>query len=393
MSEAFLRWPRAGDTPRVDDLERRVLSRLEMENFRAFPRLTLEGLTRVNLLVGRNGGGKTSVLEAVHILAGMGSPHSVLQVVMQRGGYWIKLEDSTRDEWSIHHLFHGAEPGQDTRLKIQGVEGGEPVKVELALERIPDAIIQAKILRGQALLWRPAADSPPVATERRVLTLGGDSGQPLVALELNRRQRLTNGQLLDEEADNRPGLASGLVPCSGISEETLGSWFAEMSLTDAEDRVVEILRILRPDLKRLVWIPESETTSAGFYATLQGRKERQPLDLFGEGVRRLLGIGIRLAQDGLGILLIDEIDTGLHHTVLEQLWRALIELSRLLDVQIFATTHSGDCIRSLAWLIEDQPSFGPDVSLHRIEPGLETSVRYGAEEIAMAARHHVEVRG
>lgn len=370
-----------------------MLSRLEMENFRAFPRLTLEGLTRVNLLVGRNGGGKTSVLEAVHILAGNGSPKRVWQVITQRAGYWIKAEGSTRVEWSVHPLFHGGEAGQDSRLRILGVEGDGVVKVEVTLERIPDAAVQAKALRGLPLFWRPAADSPPFAPERRVFTLGGDPVQPLVALELNRKQRLTDDQLLDEEALSRPKLGSSLVPCSGITEEVLGGWFAEMSLTDAEDRVIEILRILRPDLKRLVWIPESDSISAGFYATIQGRKERQPLDLFGEGVRRLLGIGVQIAQAGTGILLIDEIDTGLHHTVLEQLWRALIELSRRLDVQIFATTHSGDCIRSLAWLIEDQPDFGPDVSLHRIEPGLETSVRYGAEEIALAARHHVEVRG
>lgn len=370
-----------------------MLSRLEMENFRAFPRLTLEGLTRVNLLVGRNGGGKTSVLEAVNILAGNGSPQPVWQVITQRAGYWIKGESSIRDEWSTHPLFYGGEIGKDARLWIQGADGDEQVRVEVALERIPDATVQAKALRGQPLLWRPAADSPPYATDRRVLTLRGGPDQPIVALELNRKQRVTNGQLLDEETKNRPQLSCGLVPCSGISEDALGAWFAEMSLTDAEDRVLEILRILRPDLNRLVWIPESENTSAGFYATLRGRKERQPLDLLGEGVRRLLGIGVQIAQADTGILLIDEIDTGLHHTVLEQLWRALIELSRRLDVQIFATTHSGDCIRSLAWLIEDQPDFGPDVSLHRIEPGLETSVRYGAEEIALAARHHVEVRG
>lgn len=370
-----------------------MLSRLEMENFRAFPRLTLEGLTRVNLLVGRNGGGKTSVLEAVNILAGNGSPMPVLQVIMQRAGAWIKIEGSTRVEWSVHTLFHGGEAGQDTRLQISAVNGDATVKVEIALERIPDAAVQAKTLRGQPLLWRPAADSAPFATERRIFTLVGATEQPSIALELNRKQRLTNSQLLNDETLNWPQINCGLVPYTGTSEQLLGAVFAQMSLTDAEDRVIEILRILRPDLKRLVWIPENETTSAGFYATIQGRKERQPLDLFGEGVRRLLGIGVQIAPTGNGIFLIDEIDTGLHHTVLEQLWRALIELSRRLDVQIFATTHSGDCIRSLAWLIEDQPDFGPDVSLHRIEPGLETSVRYGAEEIALAARHHVEVRG
>ena len=104
-------------------------------------------------------------------------------------------------------------------------------------------------------------------------------------------------------------------------------------------------------------------------------------------------MAITMVSEEAGILLIDEIDTGLHYSLIEQLWGALIELSRQLDVQIFATTHSSDCIRALAWLVEDRPDLAPDVSLHRIEPGLPTSVRYGAEDIALAAKHHVEVRG
>lgn len=370
-----------------------MLTRLEIENFRAFSRMKLEGLSRVNLLVGKNGCGKSTVLEALSVLAGNGAPMRVLLAMTQRDGDWIQDGDERfRRSRDVTQLFHGADQEGDAHAVLKG-DLRPSGRVDLRLVTASTDALRAGSLEGRPLLWRPAPESPAFASRRRVLLCEGAPDLPLVALELV-KNRVSAEQFIDDEANNRPRTGCGILPCSGIQDRIQGQAYSMIVATEAEDRVAEVLRILRPDLERLVWIPPGgDALPAGFYAKLSGSKERLPLSRFGEGLRRLLGIALELCRGGMDLLLIDEIDTGLHHSVLEQLWRALVLLARELNVQIFATTHSGDCVRSLAWLVEDQPELGPEVSLHRLDPAMDTSVRYGADELALAARHHVEVRG
>ena len=93
-----------------------------------------------------------------------------------------------------------------------------------------------------------------------------------------------------------------------------------------------------------------------------------------------------------GTLLIDEVDTGLHHTVMAEMWRFLCTAAKKYDVQIFATTHSRDCYESLAAISRDFVSENSDVTIQRIEPGREQAVAYSEQEIVAAAKHEFEVR-
>ena len=92
-----------------------------------------------------------------------------------------------------------------------------------------------------------------------------------------------------------------------------------------------------------------------------------------------------------GVLLVDEIDTGLHYSVMSQMWKLIFNAATELDVQVFATTHSYDCIYSLAQLCAGSDS-GDGVTVQRIESGKRKSVPYNREEIAIAAEREIEVR-
>lgn len=68
------------------------------------------------------------------------------------------------------------------------------------------------------------------------------------------------------------------------------------------------------------------------------------------------------------------------------MWKMLVETSKAFNVQIFATTHSNDCIRALAYIDEEE------IGIHRIEPKKSHSVQYSADEIRAATEHNIEVR-
>ena len=117
--------------------------------------------------------------------------------------------------------------------------------------------------------------------------------------------------------------------------------------------------------------------------------KRVPIGSMGDGVWRLLGIALSLVRAERGILLIDEIDTGLHYSVLVDMWRLVYETAKRLEVQIFATTHSRDCYEALASVAE---AGRYDISLQRIERGKPLAIAFSEAEIVQAAERGIEVR-
>jgi AAA15 family ATPase/GTPase len=113
----------------------------------------------------------------------------------------------------------------------------------------------------------------------------------------------------------------------------------------------------------------------------------------GDGMNRLLGITLALATARDGILLVDEIENGIHYSVQVDVWRAILHAAESLNVQVFATTHSWDCIRAFAAAASEFPNvYG---MLHRLEPsgdGNIATVGIGEEDLALIARQRIEVR-
>ena len=92
-----------------------------------------------------------------------------------------------------------------------------------------------------------------------------------------------------------------------------------------------------------------------------------------------------------GVVLIDKIDTGLHYSVMQKMWKMISARSVDLGIQVFATTHSRDCYESLASIVEsDLPQ--SEVAIHRIEPDRESGVTFSNQEVVVAANRGLEVR-
>src|SRR5580693_1870751 len=111
----------------------------------------------------------------------------------------------------------------------------------------------------------------------------------------------------------------------------------------------------------------------------------------GDGMWRMLGIALSLVRAKGGVLLVDEIDTGLHYTVMEEMWRLVHDAAKRFDVQVFAATHSRDCYQSLAAIVQAEAPDRPEVTIQRIERGNPHAVAFTDQEIAVAAKIGAEV--
>ena len=175
--------------------------------------------------------------------------------------------------------------------------------------------------------------------------------------------------------------------------------FEEVVLTPYEDFVVEALRIIEPSIERIATSGTERRRGAfnrairgGLLVRCKGIRDRIPIGSMGDGIWRLLGLALALARTEGGILLVDEIDTGLHYSVMENMWKLVNQTARKQKIQVFATTHSRDCYESLAAVCRDSVSEQSEVTIQRVERGKTRSTAYSEQEIIAAAERGMEVR-
>ena len=158
-----------------------------------------------------------------------------------------------------------------------------------------------------------------------------------------------------------------------------------------EGEIVDDMRILEPTLKSIHFLTGSRPGSGILLGSANGGR-RMPIGAYGDGMRRLLALRLSFVGTANGFLLVDEIDTGLHWTVMEEMWQFVVEVARRNRVQIFATTHSYDCIRGLAALIQSRPGLADQVCIQKVDTSLNTAVCLRGEQIKVEVEQDIEVR-
>jgi len=212
-------------------------------------------------------------------------------------------------------------------------------------------------------------------------------------------------------------LALAFVPAGGIDSKTLvRQWDAVALRTAVEEQVIECLRIVAP-IERITSVEHPANPSQRmFLARIEGALEPVPLKSLGDGMVRLFQLALALesaksrrttsaapsrslipeagSNDYEGVFLIDEIENGIHYTVLPNLWRFLFRMARLHGVQIFATTHSWDCVEAFQHAAAEEKEIGG--MLLRLEKRDDRPehkvVTYTEKELASATRFETEVR-
>ncbi len=205
------------------------------------------------------------------------------------------------------------------------------------------------------------------------------------------------GVPLDIRRRYLPSATEGAPPVHFLRPEAsdpprLAGLWDRVVLTPEEPLVVDALRIIEPRLERIAFLGDDRRYMQSILLKLSDSEQRLPIGSAGDGLKRLLALALHLIPAQGGCLLVDEIDTGLHYSVMADMWRLVIETAGRLDVQVFATTHSLDCVLALAW-VREKLSVGPsDVALHRIEKGLDRTIASTPDEIVTAARHNLDLR-
>jgi len=378
-----------------------VFSGLRLENYRGFGQYRLSGLARVNLLVGKNNCGKTSILEAVQILASQGDPRILSNIAMQRGEMIAGGEEEKSLYPDISHLFHGHHFDLNAHFRI--TSGPDSGGVGVRLVGLADLDEQQQFLFDEPAIDRRLAARRVALTgpgEVVAVAIEGRPDRPSpLALPVTQEgalllERGRIGRLGSRRLDDVTSILS--ITPESLESIMMGRMWNRLISESREDEVVQSLKIVEPGLASIFFVNDEVVHGSKRSKFLVGfedpKRKRVPLGSFGEGMRRLLALSLSLNQAQGGILLVDEIDTGLHYSILGEMWLLLVKAAIQHDLQVFATTHSLDCIRGLAWLCENHPELAGEVSLQKIDGRLDEAVALDSKQIRIAVEQDLEVR-
>jgi len=356
-----------------------MLRDITIENYRLFEKFHMEGLTQINLLVGENNSGKSSLLEAIYLLVNRNEPTALFQVFDVRGEITpeiYKPDYRIRAGYQIAHIFRGHMLREDHKIKVYSQT--QP-SISLLISYLTDEEQQPKQLK----IFDEDGDNLPT---KLVFSYDSVDHSFPVSEDGLIEQRLARRSFSGPKQNNR------LVTSDYLDQREVARLWDQITLTPKEDRVLEALRILEPDIERISFTSQ-QSSKSGILLKIRGNDYPVPLGSMGDGMRRILVLAASLVNCENGVLLVDEIDTGLHHKALTQMWRLVVETAKRLNVQVFATTHSGDCLYSFHKALSEleESSLGSVFRLERKDDQIKY-VSYTGDKLAVAIEHDIEVR-
>lgn len=379
-----------------------ILNSLEIRGFRGFRHLQIERLGRVNLIVGKNNVGKSSLLEALQLYARRGSPTLIWELLRVRdeSRYSSGMRDEskyspsgrsvdTEDQLlALKYLFYGR---KDVRTHLESIQIGPVNSLDETLSitvgwYVQEIDEQARIKRR--LLQPEEYDIVDNPVPRFTVQMGNE---PAVDYPPNPS---TLSRLVMKEINSVSRSANGLT------RGEVGNLWDSISLTPLEKDVIASLRIIAPGVEGLSVVGDLPMRR-GDPLSVSGRipivriagiDEPLPLRSLGDGMQRMLGIALALANAQDGMLLIDEIENGIHYSAQTELWQLVFQLAHRLNVQVFATTHSWDCIEGFQKAAqEDKQEEGVLIRLS-IKKGEVGATLFDEEELGVATREQIEIR-
>ena len=351
------------------------LPSLVIKNFRGIDELTIPRLGRVTLLAGKNGVGKTTVLDAVRVWADRGQLGALEDVLNKRGDGLIRTDQkrghSVISDW--YALFTARRNSPEIKIAIG--------------PNANSGVLQIGWQAGVKL----SADEP---TELEPDEFSG-VGRLSIVVHLGGRKIYPN-----DAAGTAPSPST--IPCNtlgpnGPLDEVVEQHWSEVALTLHEDRALEALNLITDvKVERVAAlgppISNGITQPRRMMAKVTGRDYQVPLRTLGDGAMRTYAVALALAKSSNGFLLIDEAENGIHHSVQAKFWNMVLQTAERNNVQVLATTHSWDCVVGFAKAANELEDVeGLLVRLERPPAGLRP-ITYDKSRLKSAAKFGIEVR-
>ena len=353
---------------------------LKIEGFRGISKFEITDLKKINVFVGKNNSCKTTVLESFFLISGSSNPQLPVNIHTFRD-----LVLTSDDDFS--YLFH--------KLDFNSL-----LKIKATLSNAEQRTLKIKPSYNAEIdnPNKPLAEEDLKSIESNVTSSSYHSVEGITLEFTTGKTPQENTKVLKTEISLRNRKITLLkdykesLHCAFQNSRTglvqLDKRLEKIILNKQTDDIVAVLKSIENKITNLTL-----GTNRMIYADI-GLDKFIPINIMGDGIRRILSLIVTAHDTKKGILLIDEIENGLHFSSQKILWKALIEAAIQYDVQLFITTHSYECLRSLMDAFTTDDIIKNEFRLFRLENKNEElkSIRYNWTEFTEALQSNWEVR-
>lgn len=361
-----------------------MYSCIEIENFRGFRGFVMSRLKRINLIAGANNVGKSALLEAIYIHCGAYNPSITMNLDNFRGinRHHIEILSSDKTPWDS--LFYNFDRSKEIEISGEFEEGGSR-KIRLRVVSPADesteslSAIQYDSLKLQKMDVSP--DDTLILKLDYEEPLGDKKGSSLLILDQ---------QGMRSSFVRRSPFPAYFLPARfriPLAEEA--ERYGRLEISGKQDVLLEALQIIEPKLKRVTVVAMGGIPI--LYGDI-GLEQMLPLSYMGDGMTRLASLILAIGNAGNGVVLIDEIENGFHHKVMPKVWSAVARAARRFNCQLFATTHSLECIASAHKAFSQEDNY--DLLVHRLDRADDkvSATVFGRDELDAAFEMKMDVR-
>jgi hypothetical protein len=380
-----------------------LFDNLEIRQFRAFDYIQVERLGHINLFLGKNNVGKSTLLEALLLYANLGSP-DVIRAILEGRDEPGEIRHGNAAEPTAWSLFHGHPPLEQIKSSIQiGRIGSPDSALTLSigwLRKVSEMDASGGFADGSGHGGGVSPGQEYVEVEPPGATDGG-SAVPALTVKYGPMRRVLHLEEAFDDLCRRWNLQTRsyrdlTTPCvfvgpGGLDGAGLQRLWEDVALADAKTEVIEAMRIIAPETEDFALLhPQARATSLRL--RVQGHDGPIPIRTMGDGMNRLFGLGMALACAKGGVVLVDEIENGIHWSVLPEVWKFIVKVAKRLNVQVFATTHSNDCLKAFhVGTKGDEDMDGVAVRIERKNSEFKAEI-FDESRLAVIVKEGIEIR-
>jgi AAA15 family ATPase/GTPase len=381
----------------------KMINSIEVKNYRNLRHVNVERLGRVNLIIGKNNTGKTSLLESLRILLQSGFEDTIEKILISRQERYKAFRDLSMQIEELNGIFYGREGGFNTEEKIEILartdDAQSPILFGLRFVKYQEQNVDLGDSNVPELFANMISKAYKVKVEVPIQTNEGRIGLEISSNNEKYIKSFDDTDIVDTMAldwlsDHRTNICNFISAASLVDDSDLDIWWAKIALTDGEDIAVNALKTIEPNIERISQIKELQDDDTRFVVRVHGYRKPVPLRSMGDGMNRILTLILAMINSANGCLLIDEFENGLHYSVQQRLWQIIFHLADELNVQVFATTHSNDTISAFESVVNQDktnPLSGLLIKLENVKNKIETLV-FEPEELKVITDNLIEVR-
>lgn len=348
-----------------------MFNQIEIYNFRGIREARIGELGQINLFWGKNNCGKSSLLDAVFLVSGMSNP--VLPLTINQMRQWGNV---SLDGLKVNFF------GFDTQSPIR-IVATDGERRELTIDTVEAGPAQVNLSGG--IEGNLSSTVPTSYGLRLHYSLDGGSFESSLYFDPTQDDESAT-RTIDNAYQERLKCVY-LSPKYDFQASLQG--LTNILQNKDEQFILDGLRLIEPGVRDFTF------TAGEMYVDI-GASKRLPVNVMGDGARKIVSLLTAIYDCPGGLLLVDELSNGFHYSVMPSLWKVVAYAARRNNTQVFATTHDIDSMKGLRTMALNEPEADRlSVSAYKLQrsaDGLLSWYRYSVESMDYAFEQEMEIR-